>query len=39
LGPCTLARLLERLEASSKLIADETTAPVLDAGRCRTKTG
>ena len=33
------ARLLERLKASSKLFADETTAPVLDPGRGRTKTG
>src|SRR5215210_6214484 len=32
-------RLLDRLRASSKLFADETTAPVLDAGRGRTKTG
>jgi transposase len=32
-------RLLERLKASSKLFADETTAPVLDPGRGRTKTG
>jgi transposase len=31
-------RLLDRLRASSKLFADETTAPVLDPGR-RTKTG
>jgi transposase len=33
------ARLLERLKASPKLFADETTAPVLDPGRGRTKTG
>ena len=33
------ARLLGRLKASSKLFADETTAPVLDPGRGRTKTG
>ncbi len=33
------ARLLERLKASDKLFADETTAPVLDPGRGRTKTG
>jgi transposase len=32
-------RLLERLKASGKLLADETTAPVLDPGRGRTKTG
>src|SRR5215212_516219 len=32
-------RLLERLKASSRLFADETTAPVLDPGRGRTKTG
>jgi transposase len=32
-------RLLERLKASSKLFADETTAPVLDPGRGKTKTG
>jgi transposase len=32
-------RLLDRLKASSKLFADETTAPVLDPGRGRTKTG
>jgi transposase len=32
-------RLLERLKGSSKLFADETTAPVLDPGRGRTKTG
>ena len=33
------ARLLETLKASGKLFADETTAPVLDPGRGRTKTG
>ena len=38
LGPVH-ARLLERLKASPKLFADETTAPVLDPGRGRTKTG
>jgi transposase len=32
-------RLLDRLKASSKLFADETTAPVLDPGRGQTKTG
>jgi transposase len=32
-------RLLAQLKASSKLFADETTAPVLDPGRGRTKTG
>src|SRR3981081_3811063 len=32
-------RLLDRLRASSKLFADETTAPGLDPGRGRTKTG
>lgn len=32
-------RLLECLKASGKLFADETTAPVLDPGRGRTKTG
>ena len=32
-------RLLDRLRASAKLFADETTAPVLDPGRGRTKTG
>src|SRR5256714_3898762 len=32
-------RLLDRLKASAKLFADETTAPVLDPGRGRTKTG
>jgi transposase len=33
------ARLLDALRASPKLFADETTAPVLDPGRGRTKTG
>jgi len=33
------ARLLGHLRASTKLFADETTAPVLDPGRGRTKTG
>jgi hypothetical protein len=33
------ARLFERFKASGKLFADETTAPVLDPGRGRTKTG
>ena len=32
-------RLAERLKASGKLFMDETTAPVLDPGRGRTKTG
>jgi transposase len=32
-------RLLLKLKASAKLFADETTAPVLDPGRGRTKTG
>ena len=32
-------RLLTSLRASPKLFADETTAPVLDPGRGRTKTG
>jgi hypothetical protein len=32
-------RLLEQLKGSAKLFADETTAPVLDPGRGRTKTG
>lgn len=32
-------QLLETLKRSSKLFADETTAPVLDPGRGRTKTG
>ena len=31
-------RLLDHLRASTKLFADETTAPVLDPGRGRTKT-
>jgi transposase len=33
------ARLLERLKESTKLFADETTAPVLDPGRGHTKKG
>lgn len=33
------AKLLDELRASPKLFADETTAPVLDPGRGRTKTG
>jgi transposase len=33
------ARLLDGLRAAPKLFADETTAPVLDPGRGRTKTG
>jgi transposase len=33
------ARLLDELRAAPKLFADETTAPVLDPGRGRTKTG
>lgn len=33
------ARLFEGLKSSTKLFADETTAPVLDPGRGRTKTG
>jgi len=33
------ARLLEKLRASAKLFADETTVPVLDPGRGRTRTG
>lgn len=33
------ARLLGKLKASPKLFADETTAPVLDPGRGKTKTG
>ena len=33
------AKLLDDLRASPKLFADETTAPVLDPGRGRTKTG
>jgi transposase len=32
-------RLLEQIRASTKIFADETTAPVLDPGRGRTKTG
>jgi len=32
-------RLLQALKASPKLFVDETTAPVLDPGRGRTKTG
>jgi len=32
-------RILEHLKASSKLFADEMTAPVLDPGRGKTKTG
>lgn len=32
-------RLLDTLKTSAKLFADETTAPVLDPGRGRTKTG
>lgn len=32
-------RLLTRLKTSTKLFADETTAPVLDPGRGRTKVG
>jgi transposase len=32
-------RLTERLKSSGKLFMDETTAPVLDPGRGRTKTG
>ena len=31
--------VLERLRRSERLFADETTAPVLDPGRGRTKTG
>ena len=33
------ARLVEIFKGSSKLFADETTCPVLDPGRGRTKTG
>ena len=33
------ARLLEKLKTSTKLFCDETTAPVLDPGRGRTKKG
>jgi transposase len=32
-------QVLERLQISERLFADETTAPVLDPGRGRTKTG
>ena len=32
-------RLLQRLKGSDRLFADETTAPVLDPGRGKTKTG
>lgn len=32
-------QLLEKLKSSPKLFADETTAPVLDPGRGKTKTG
>ena len=32
-------RLLKHIRASTKIFADETTAPVLDPGRGRTKTG
>ena len=32
-------RLLEHVRSSTKIFADETTAPVLDPGRGRTKTG
>jgi transposase len=32
-------RLLDKLKGSPRLFADETTAPVLDPGRGRTKTG
>lgn len=32
-------RLAEHLKSSGKLFMDETTAPVLDPGRGRTKTG
>ncbi len=32
-------RILANLQSSAKLFADETTAPVLDPGRGRTKTG
>ncbi|MEO0995282.1 MAG: IS66 family transposase, partial [Pseudomonadota bacterium] len=38
LGP-VVNRLAEYLKRSSKLFMDETTAPVLDPGRGRTKTG
>lgn len=38
LGP-VVDRLAEHLKLSGKLFMDETTAPVLDPGRGRTKTG
>jgi len=38
LGP-VVDRLAEHLKGSTKLFMDETTAPVLDPGRGRTKTG
>ena len=38
LGP-VVDRLAEHLKASTKLFMDETTAPVLEPGRGRTKTG
>ena len=38
LGP-VVDRLAEHLKASTKLFMDETTAPILDPGRGRTKTG
>ena len=38
LGP-VVDRLAEHLKSSGKLFMDETTAPVLDPGRGRTKTG
>lgn len=38
LGP-VVDRLAEHLKRSTKLFMDETTAPVLDPGRSRTKTG
>jgi transposase len=38
LGP-VVDRLAEHLKSSTKLFMDETTAPVLDPGRGRTKTG
>ena len=34
-----MTRLRETLLASARLFADETTVPVLDPGRGRTKTG
>src|SRR6056297_1163453 len=37
--PPVVDRLAEHLKASTKLFMDETTAPVLDPGRGRTKTG